>query len=83
MNKVSRIFAMSAAVVMIAVMISLPLNRTKEISTDDVRAAQAFAQWHAPTDVFLQSPGQEILKTVPKLGESYLEIPMKYVTRRK
>ena len=79
-----RLWALAAsAVVIIAVMISLPLNRSRELSADDARMAQALAQWHAPTDIFLQSPSQDILKTVPKLGESYMEIPMKYSTRRK
>jgi len=79
-----RLWALAAsAVVLIAVMVSLPLNRSRELSQDDARMAQALTQWHAPTDVFLQSPGQEILRTVPKLGESYLQIPLNNAMRRK
>lgn len=35
------------------------------------------ADWRAPSDVLLQTPGREILWTTPRLGESYLHLPAK------
>jgi hypothetical protein len=43
----------------------------------DLAAAQKLAEWRAPSDVLLATPGQEILRTSPKLGESYLRVPAK------
>jgi hypothetical protein len=42
----------------------------------DLAAAQSLAQWRAPSDVFLETPGREILRTTPRLGESYVNVPI-------
>jgi hypothetical protein len=34
---------------------------------------QSITQWRPPTEFLLKTPGQEWLKTVPKLGQSSLE----------
>jgi hypothetical protein len=53
-------------------------QRTVEIrSREDLIAVQKLAQWRAPSDVLLQLPGQEIMRTTPKLGESYLNMSLK------
>jgi anti-sigma factor RsiW len=52
---------------------------TGKIQPDELAAAQRLAEWRAPSDSLLATPGQEILRTTPKLGESYLNVPMKEV----
>jgi len=39
--------------------------------------AQKLAQWRAPSDIFLDTPGSDLLRSTPKLGESYLHVPAK------
>jgi anti-sigma-K factor RskA len=36
-------------------------------------SAQKLAEWHAPSDVLLATPGRRILQGTPKLGVSYLK----------
>lgn len=69
----------ATAAVVIAVVIGLILRRTttRMISGTEVAVAQKLAEWRAPSDVLLEPPGQEILRSTPKLGESYLTIPVK------
>jgi anti-sigma factor RsiW len=52
---------------------------TGKIQPDELATAQKLAEWRAPTDSLLATPGREILRTTPKLGESYLNVPMKEV----
>lgn len=52
---------------------------TGKIQPDELAAAQKLAEWRAPSDSLLATPGQEILRTTPRLGESYLNVPMKEV----
>jgi hypothetical protein len=47
------------------------------IPRDELAAAQKLAEWRAPSDGLLATPGQEILRTMPKIGESYLNVPAK------
>jgi anti-sigma factor RsiW len=47
------------------------------IQDTKVAAVQKLAEWRAPSDSLLVTPGQEILRTMPKLGESYLNVPAK------
>jgi hypothetical protein len=47
------------------------------IRGDELATAQKLAEWRAPSDGLLVTPGQEILRTMPKLGESYLNVPVK------
>ncbi|PYU14475.1 MAG: hypothetical protein DMG29_09540 [Acidobacteria bacterium] len=42
----------------------------------ELSAAERLAEWRAPSDVLLQTPGQEILQTTPRLGESYMKVPI-------
>lgn len=60
----------AAAIVVVAILI-FSLNRKPDLNEAELRQAQALAQWQAPSDVFLDFPGRELLSTTPKLGESY------------
>ena len=53
--------------------------QAQKIRDDELVTAQKLAEWRAPSDTLLATPGQEILRTTPKLGESYLNVPMKEV----
>jgi predicted anti-sigma-YlaC factor YlaD len=68
-----------AAVVVVVLMIGVTLQRraARMIPGDELAAAQKLAEWRAPSDGLLVTPGQEILRTVPRLGESYLNVPVK------
>jgi hypothetical protein len=50
--------------------------------TNQLVAAQTLAVWRAPSDVLLQTPGQEFLRTTPKLGESYLSSPLQTIEEK-
>ncbi len=52
---------------------------TGKIPPDELAAAQKLVEWRAPSDSLLATPGREILQATPKLGESYLNVPMKAV----
>jgi hypothetical protein len=69
----------AAAVVVVALMIGVTLQRrtARMIPGDELAAAQRLAEWRAPSDGLLVTPGQEILRTVPRLGKSYLNVPVK------
>jgi hypothetical protein len=43
----------------------------------ELATAQKLAQWRAPSDIFLETPGRELLRSTPKLGVSYLPVPTK------
>jgi hypothetical protein len=69
----------AAAVVAVALMIGVALQRrmARVIPAEELAVAQKLAEWRAPSDGLLASPGQEILRTMPRLGESYLNVPVK------
>jgi ElaB/YqjD/DUF883 family membrane-anchored ribosome-binding protein len=76
-----QIWGLAGAVVVIAatLLIGLPLRR-KPVDRgleNELAAAQKLAEWRAPTDGLLETPGRELLRTTPKLGESYLRLPVK------
>jgi hypothetical protein len=48
----------------------------RKIQPDELATAQKLAEWRAPSDSLLATPGQEILRTTPKLGGSYLSVPI-------
>lgn len=64
------------AVIVIAVVIGAVWHRSSVVQETELRGAQALAQWHAPTDVLLRTPGSEFLTETPRLGESYIKIPI-------
>jgi hypothetical protein len=69
----------AATVVAVVLMITVSLQRrtARRIPWEELAAAQKLAEWRAPSDGLLATPGQEILKTTPKLGQSYLSVPVK------
>jgi hypothetical protein len=71
--------ACAAAMVAVVLMIGVALLRrtARMIPEDELAAAQKLAEWRAPSDSLLMTPGQEILKTTPRLGKSYLNVPVK------
>jgi hypothetical protein len=68
-----------AAMVVVVLMIGLAVQRraARTIPADELAAAQKLAEWRAPSDGLLLTPGQEILRKLPRLGESYLKVPPK------
>ena len=64
-----------AVTAMVLLMLFLVFGRRTRVTEADLRGAQALAQWRAPTDVFLRTPGQDLLNSTPRLGESYITIP--------
>src|SRR5882724_7818995 len=68
-----------ATVAIVALMIGVTMYRraAKTIPEDELAAVQRLAEWRAPSDALLATPGQEILRTMPRLGESYLNVPVK------
>jgi hypothetical protein len=69
----------AAALVVVILIIGLALQRraARTIPADELAAAQKLAEWQAPSDGLLLTPGQEILRKMPRLGESYLKVPAK------
>jgi hypothetical protein len=68
-----------ATVAIVMVMIGAVIYRrtAQTIPPEDIAVVQKLAEWRAPSDGLLRTPGQEILRTMPKLGESYLNVPVK------
>jgi len=64
---------------LVALMIGATMYRraAQRIPEKELAAVQRLAEWRAPSDVLLATPGQEILRTMPRLGESYLNVPVK------
>jgi hypothetical protein len=70
----------AASVLVIALATALGWKRQAGPSAAELRGAQALAEWRAPSDIFLQLPKQDFLNTVPRLGESYMEMQIKSQT---
>jgi hypothetical protein len=67
------------AVTLVALVIGVTSYRrtARTVPADELAAAQTLADWRAPSDVLLANPGPEILRKMPRLGESYLHVPVK------
>jgi anti-sigma factor RsiW len=76
-----RVWALSGAtaVTAAALVISLTLHQraVRTAARAELVAAEKLAEWRAPSDVLLETPGREILRTTPRIGESYLRVPLK------
>jgi hypothetical protein len=55
----------------------LQRGAVRKEEAEELGAAQKLAEWRAPSDSLLKTPGQEVLNETPKLGESYLTVPVK------
>jgi len=73
------LLAGATALIVAALVIATSLrhNTTQTSPPAELAAAEKLAEWQPPSDVLLQTPGQEILRTTPRLGESYVNIPIK------
>jgi len=71
--------AVATAVIVAALTIGLTLHRRAAgtVPQNDLAAAEKLVEWRAPSDVLLKTPGQEVLLTTPRLGETYLRVPVK------
>ncbi len=76
-----RIWAWSGAIAVMAttIVVGLALHwKTLESAPEsDLAGAKKLAEWRAPSDVLLETPGREIMWKTPKLGESYLHVSEK------
>ena len=71
-----------AAIVAAALVIGFTMYRSEvrtsgAVPQNELEAAQRLSEWRAPSDVLLETPGPEILRTTPRLGESYMPVPAK------
>jgi hypothetical protein len=68
------ILAGAAAAIVAALTIGFALQRrnSRTPAEGDLLAAEKLAEWRAPSDVLLRTPGREILRTTPRLGVTYL-----------
>ena len=68
-----------ATAAIVALMIGATMYRraAQRITEKELAAVQRLTEWRAPSDALLVTPGQEILRTMPRLGESYLNVPLK------
>jgi anti-sigma factor RsiW len=75
------VWGLAGAMAVIAVTLTVGLRwhrgAVSTVPERELAAAEKLAEWRAPSDVLLQAPGRQILRTTPKLGESYLQAPMK------
>jgi hypothetical protein len=69
--------ASAAIVVVLIFAVTLQRRTARMIPGDELAAAQKLAEWRAPSDGLLATPGREMLQTMPRLGQSYLSIPVK------
>ena len=69
----------ATAVIVVALMLvlTLPRKNGSVVAEDELAVAQKLAEWRAPSDGLLLTPGREILNTTPKLGNLYLNVPVK------
>jgi anti-sigma factor RsiW len=75
-----RVWGMAGAMAAVAALVmGLTLHRpaVRTVPETELAAAEKLAEWRAPSDVLLETPGREILRTTPRLGESYLRVPAK------
>jgi hypothetical protein len=67
----------TAAIVMLMIGATMYRRAAQTIPAEQITAVQKLAEWRAPSDSLLVTPGQALMKTTPKLGDSYLHVPVK------
>jgi predicted anti-sigma-YlaC factor YlaD len=72
--------ALAAAAIVAAVVTQRPHHTGP--SQEEIAAATQLATWHAPSDVLLQTPGRELLRETPRLGETYFSIHLPITEER-
>jgi len=71
-----RVWALAGATVAAATVFLVQRSAVRKDEAEELAAAQKLVDWRPPSDSLLKTPGQEILKTTPKLGDSYLHVPV-------
>lgn len=71
-----RVWAVIAATVAAAAVLMVQRSAVQKDEAEELAAAQKLVEWRSPSDSLLKTPGEEILKSTPKLGESYLRVPV-------
>jgi anti-sigma factor RsiW len=61
-------------VVALAAVLLAAKQYRKRISEEELAAASRLANWQSPTASLLQTPGQELLRGTPRIGETYFNI---------
>ena len=69
--------ATAIVLVTLATGLALRWRAARSVPAAELAAAQKLAEWQAPSDVLLESPGRGILESTPRLGESYFKLPAK------
>jgi hypothetical protein len=69
--------AMAMTVATLIVGLKLHRRVIRTVPENELAAAEKLAEWRAPSDVLLETPGLTILRTMPRLGDSYLHVPRK------
>jgi len=67
----------TAAMVVLVTGMAAYRRMAQTIPAEDLATVQKLAEWQAPSDGLLRTPGQEILKTMPRFGQSYLNVAAK------
>ncbi len=67
-NRGSWGLAVAASLALLAVMVAIVWVRHAHGSATNDRAAPMLSDWHAPTDFLLDTPGRELLHTIPEFG---------------
>jgi anti-sigma factor RsiW len=70
--------ALAGAVAVATLVLALVLRDAWVRRRDDVRLVpvERIAQWRAPSDVFLETPGRRNLQTGPRLADSIVNLPV-------
>lgn len=67
-NRGSWGLAVAASLALLAVMVAIVWVRHAHGSATDLTAAPMLSDWRAPTDFLLDTPGGELLHTIPGFG---------------
>lgn len=57
---------------------SKPVRGARGHRQSSVRSATLVSEWRSPTDFLLKTPGDQLLKTVPRVGASAIEIKVDF-----
>lgn len=74
-----RVWALVGATAAAATVFMAQRGIVRRDEAKELAGAQKLAEWRAPSDSLLATPGQEILKKTPRLDESYFTVPVKSV----
>jgi hypothetical protein len=69
-------YRVAAAAALLALLAVPALWRQRRRQAPEVTAAQiaSISQWKSPTAFLIETPGQELLKTVPRIGDGFMDM---------